>query len=179
MRKSQFLTALQTAVCAAAEAALASTSQTAQGCPYIDYWFRYYSLRDSRHIERAIHRYAPETSTVNSARDYIPIIVSRVRLGVETWTRTGEITEVPTGIPTELAVSGIPSEAGSAVLLKAQPGHAEATNLAPTQQQLGSGQPLESSVRSRMESTFGTSFSQVRKHSDGQAQSMATRLQAR
>ena len=179
MRKSQFLAELQTAVCAAAEAALVGTHQTTRGCPHIRYWFAYYRLRDSQHIERAIRRYAPETATARNAREYMPAVVANVQRGVATWIRTGAVPEVPAGMPTDL-LSGMPTAASSAVLLKAQSGHPEqASDLAPTQRQLGDGQPLDSSVRSRMESAFGTSFAQVRQHSDGQAQSLATRFSAR
>src|ERR1044071_3108158 len=42
MRKSEFLAQLRSAVHAAADEALASTGQTSQGCPWLDYWLGYY-----------------------------------------------------------------------------------------------------------------------------------------
>ena len=69
IKKSEFLTELRTDVCSAAEEILASTGQTTEGCPYLDYWFDYYGNQDSQHIERAIQRYSPEASSATTARD--------------------------------------------------------------------------------------------------------------
>jgi hypothetical protein len=74
MRKSEFLAELRTAVCAATEPVLTRAGRTTDGCPYLDYWFDYYSQRDAQHGERALRRYAPETARATTAREYIPIV---------------------------------------------------------------------------------------------------------
>ena len=98
MKKTRFLTELRAKICRAAEAVLAASGRTTEDCPYLDFWFGLYGQKDSRYIERAIHKYAPEASSASSARDYIPVIVDRVRRSVAVWAKTGEITGVPAGL---------------------------------------------------------------------------------
>ena len=95
MRKSEFLEQLRSGVCTAADQALAEVGQNSEGCPYIEQWLSYYADKDAAHVERALRKYAPEANTATSAGDYIPAVSNRVRGGVETWARTGEITGVP------------------------------------------------------------------------------------
>jgi hypothetical protein len=183
MRKSEFLADLRAAICAATEPVLARTGRTTDGCPYLDYWFDYYSQRDAQHGERALRRYAPEASRATSARDYIPIVAERVRQGVERWTRTGEVTGVPEGVPTSVPGETPPSEGSAAagpVLFKARDGGARpADDPQAVQAQLGDGRSLDSGVRSRMESAFGTTFSHVRMHTDSNAAYLSSSMNAR
>jgi hypothetical protein len=104
MRKSDFLQQLRSKVCATADEALKAAGQSTEGCPYIEQWLGYYAGREPAQIERALRKYAPEAAGATSARDYIPAVSNRVRVGVDRWARTGEIT----GVPPELAglVSG-------------------------------------------------------------------------
>ena len=69
LRKSEFLDELRTSICATADAELSRVGQSAQGCPYIERWIGYYRTRTSRHVERALRRYAPEAAGAVSARD--------------------------------------------------------------------------------------------------------------
>ncbi len=104
LRKSEFLSELKTSVCSAAEEALSGTIWSAMGCPYIDRWFSHYDEQGSQHIERALRKYAPETASVRTAREYIPIVTQRVRRGIKQWAETGEVT----GVPEEFAKGGMP-----------------------------------------------------------------------
>jgi hypothetical protein len=179
MRKSEFIIQLRAAVTSTAESAMAGTGRTTADCPYLEYWFGYYSLRSAQHGESALRRYAPEASRATSAREYISIVTGRVRRSVETWVRTGEVTGVPEGIPTELPGAGLLERIGS-VFFKAREGGARRPNdPRAIQSQLGRGQPLNSGVRSRMESAFGRDFSQVRTHTDTTAAGLSDRLNAR
>ncbi len=182
MRKSEFLTELRTAICAAAEAALAGTGRNTEGCPYLDYWFNYYSQQDAAHGERALRRYAPEARTAPSARGYIPIVAERVRQGVARWARTGEISGVPEGVPTAVPGEPPPAEGspGGTIQRKAKAGAGrQDTDPAAIRNQLGHGRPLDSDVRARMETAFGTSFSHVRLHNDSHAAGLSSNLNAR
>jgi hypothetical protein len=91
MRKSEFLNKLRESVSRAAEEELRGTIWSATDCAYIDCWFGHYESRDSRHVEGALRKYAPETAGVISATDYIPILTARVRKGIAQWTRTDEV----------------------------------------------------------------------------------------
>ncbi|MBE9514092.1 MAG: DUF4157 domain-containing protein [Chloroflexi bacterium] len=183
MPRSEFLSQLRTEVCRTVETAIAGTGRSTEDCPYLDHWFGYYDRQDSAHIERAIRRYAPESSNATTARGYISAVTQRSRQSAETWARTGEITGVPQGIPTELPgpglLGGLISGIGS-IFFKARKGGAKAAdNPQAIQAKLGKGQPLDSSVRSRMESAFGMDFSYVRTHTDSTATELSNRFNAR
>lgn len=185
MKKSEFLDELHTVVCSAAEAALASTGRSAQGCPYLDYWFDLYRTKDSAHIERAIRRYAPEASGVATARDYIPLITERILRAISVWANTGEITGVPEGVPTNLndmgtvgKSGGTPGNSGSTVIKDHDSSTWDAENSLTIRSQLGSGRPLDNGVKSRMESAFRHDFSHVRIHTDIKAAELSNRFSA-
>lgn len=180
MKKSEFLAELRTEICRITEVALAGTGRSASDCPYIKYWFAYYSGQDSRHIERAIRRYAPETSNVGSARSYIPLIAERARRGVEEWVRSGQIIGVPDGLLNNDNNKGSGISDNTDIRFKGRdggarmPAHPEAVR-----SQLGYGYPLDGKIRSGMESVFGTSFSHVRVHTDTTASKLSDHLNAR
>lgn len=186
MRRSEFLAQLRTEVTSTAEAALVGTGRTTAECPYLDYWFGYYSRQDSLYIERAIRRYAPETTHAATARDYIPIIAQRVRRSVETWARTGGIIGIPNGLSMGMAGRGLLGGIGEmisgvgSIFFKARNGGARAPDDPHTvQAELGDGKPLDSGVRSRMESAFGIDFSHVRAHVNGTSAGLSNRFNAR
>ena len=104
MRKNDFLNLLETSVTRAAEEELKGTIWSAMGCPYIERWFSHYRSRDSRHVEGALRKYAPEAAGAGSAREYIPILTERVRRGIAQWTQTGDTT----GVPEEFTQGGMP-----------------------------------------------------------------------
>src|SRR5205823_1504299 len=171
MKKSDFLAELRAELCRTAEAALAGTGRTTSDCPYLDLWFGYYSKQDSLHIERAVRRYAPETASATTARDLIPLIAERVRRGVEVWVKTGKIIGVPEGITNSGSagpsqVQGNAAAAGNIQFKGLEGGVKSPSNPQAIQAQLGEGYALDGGVRSRMESAYGRSFSQVRIHTD-------------
>jgi hypothetical protein len=201
MRKSEFLDELRTSICATADAELSRVGQSAQDCPYIERWIGYYRTRTSRHVERALRRYAPEAAGAVSARDYIPIVNERVRRGVATWATTGEITGVPEELASQLpgagllgAVGGLVSGVASSVVAgigrvfsgigslfsKARDGGARrADDPEAVRAQLGAGRSLNGGVKVRMESAFGYDFSGVRVHTDATAAELSAGLNAR
>lgn len=203
MKKSEFLTRLRASVCSEAEAAMAGTGQTTAGCPYIERWFDYYQDKDSRYIERALRKYAPEAAGVSTASEYIPIVAARVRSSVETWSRTGEITGVPEDLAAQVmgaellgavgsvissigrGIAGIVSGIGGALskigsfLFKAKNGGARPGNVETGQLGLEGGHSLDSGVKQNMESAFGHDFSHVRVHTDGKAADASAQMNAR
>lgn len=180
MQKSDFLAQTKTAVCTAAEEALAGTGRNTEGCPYLEYWFDYYGDKDSHHIERAMRRYAPETATAPTAAALIPLIAERVRQGVATWAQTGEITGVPESIPATLPGSPPAEDTTSSLQRKARQEDASPTeNPQAIRARLGDGRALDGPVRSRMEGVFSTSFAGVRLHTDSQAATLSRQIRAR
>ena len=66
------------------------------------------------------------------------------------------------------------------IFFKAREGGASAPdNLQAIQRELGEGRPLDSGVRSRMESAFGMSFAHVRTHTDTSAAGLSNNFNAR
>jgi hypothetical protein len=186
MRRSEFLAQLRGAVSSTAENALKGTIWSVVGCPWIDRWFNYYAGRAGKQIERSIHMYAPETAGITSAGDYIPIICSRVRSAISEWSATGKLPGAAGGAPASDASTGAaPGEAGSSsaesnIFFKGDDGGAKETD-APqaVQSRLGSGRPLDSSIRSQMEPSFGQDFSHVRLHTGPEAAEVSEQFNAR
>ncbi|MGH9372530.1 MAG: DUF4157 domain-containing protein, partial [Vicinamibacterales bacterium] len=175
MRKSDFLAALRDSVCAAANEGLASAGQTTADCPWVEYWFDYAGGKDAGYVEKAIRKYAPEGAAATSAEELIPIVTARVRASVDTWARTGEISGVPEGFGDGGALGAI-----AGVFFKARPGGpGQVSDPRAVRNQLGGGRPLPGGVRSRMESAFGSGFSNVRIHTDGNAANLSDSLNAR
>jgi Domain of unknown function (DUF4157) len=190
-RKSEFLAQLRNEICAVGDQVLASVGQSTDGCPYLDRWFAHVAGKSSGYVEQVIARYAPETAGVTRAGDYIPRIVARVRQGMERWVRTGELGDVPEGLPSPGGPENTPevgtAEAGTAestpsgggaVQFKARDGGAGSTDPRSVRSQLRPGTPLDASTRGRMEAAFGHDFSRVRLHTDPAAASLSARLNA-
>lgn len=207
MRKADFLDQLETVVRTAADSELATVGRSARDCPYIARWIAFYRTRSSRHVEAALHRYAPESTRARSADEYIPVVARRVQRAASVWAATGRIT----GLPDELAsrikgggglaaieafISRTPSAfvdmlplpatvsaRPTSLLATASTSADDAGPPAPGPQefgsQLGAGGELDTSVRSRMESAFGHDFSRVRVHTDGRAAALSSNLNAR
>ena len=207
LRRADFLEQARTRICAAADAAMAETDQTTEGCPYVERWLSYYSGRDPADIERAIVRYAPEAAGAASAAAYIEAVADRVADGVRRWATTGQVTGLPADVsraelglgaavdrPGEAARDGAAGTAASGpgsaartdgpavspVLFERRPGATSKTaDPEAVRASLGAGHSLEAGVRGRMERAFGSSFDGVRVHTDSRAGSLADSLGAR
>jgi hypothetical protein len=171
MSKSSFLAALQEAVVPAVADSLSGTGFAADNCPTLTYWFSYYQGRGASEVERALQRYAGVSETAR-ASDYIPIAVGRIVAGVKTWRETGQVEGAPAG-GEETQAQGSEQETQAAVQSLREGGPASAVHPRAVQRALGAGNPLPTSVRGRMESSFGESFSDVRIHTDGYSGSLA------
>jgi hypothetical protein len=187
MKKSEFFTRLRAASQAAAEEALAGTEHAGRAGPLIDQWLGSYAEQDTARINRDLLRFAGEGPRPTTAEEYISLIAERVRASVATWAKTGEVTGVPQGLsPADMELPGMGSLGGGllgglgSVFFKAKAGGARGPDHpAALQARLGAGRPLEGSIRSRMESAFGRSFSQVRVHTDGAAAGLSAGFNAR
>ena len=150
-------------------------------------------------MERAIRKYAPEGAGATKAEDYIPPVGAKVQEGVERWASTGEISGVPPELMAEAlgggvlgaigsALSGLASGIGGAIssvghlFTKANEGGTRSGDPVAIQAQLNSstsGAPLDSGVKTRMESAFGHSFDRVRVHADSRSAQLSSSLNAR
>ena len=207
MRKSQFIALLRTEACAAADAALASVKHTTKGCPYVAKWLSFYEKQSSEHIERAIHKYAPEAATARNAQEIVRILVIRIERAAVKWAKTGKVEGLPEDLASQLpGQSGVlgairsfaSTSVGGSILgfiggkkkqeasspdqlqRKERSGEAPPTHdAAAVKSQLGGGHSLDSRVQSQMSSAFGHDFSGVRVHTDSRAATLSSDLQAR
>lgn len=205
MRKSEFLAELRAATCAAADSALARIGRNTESCPYISRAFAHYQTQDSRRLERGLRRYAPEAAGAKTARGYIEAVSARVARAVGVWAETGEVTDVPEELASEMsgsmwlggakglasladkAVGGLIGKAGKALsglgkmLFKARAGGANLERAEPAviKSQLNDGETLDGGVKSRMERAFGHDFSRVRVYTDARAAELSANLNSR
>jgi hypothetical protein len=90
MLKSTFIAQLRAAVTVAADAELGPV-YSAIGCPYIDQYFGRYADRPAADGEALLRRFAPGVRGAPDAAAMIPVVVERVRLGVQQWRDTGQV----------------------------------------------------------------------------------------
>ena len=181
MRKAEFLETLKTAVCAAADEALAGTIYSAVGCPYVTRVFSTLPNRSAAYIERGIRRFAPEAAAVTDATGYIDPVIRRVKAGIANWLETGEVTGVPAGLASlGSSIGSVGVSAGEGMVNRQVD---ETVNRVPEpvriQRQLRGGRPLEGSTRIRMESALGHPLGRVKVHTGYQAAQLAHEQDAR
>jgi hypothetical protein len=199
MKKSDFLAQLRGSVTSAADEILGGSISSAGASLYINQQFNYYSAQSGQQIEQAIRKDAPEAAGAQAASSYIIFVTARVRSEMTKLAATGESSGTSLGLPGGVmgavgsVASGIASAASSVVedagqalsslgsiLFKEREGGAdEGGNPQQVQSQLSGGQSLNDGVRSRMESAFGESFSDVEVHTDGSAAQLSADLKAR
>jgi hypothetical protein len=138
LHKSEFLTQLKAGVVAAAEQELVGTGWTAEHCPYIEYWFKYYSTRSAADVEAALRKYAPAAAEATTASAYLEPALARVREAVRHWRATGAVDAPPAAVP----------------------------SVVESMAELGVGRPLESSTRTRLEGALDVDLSSTRVHDD-------------
>jgi hypothetical protein len=173
--REAFMSRLEARIRAAADAELAQVGRTASDCPYLEAWLAFYRTKPAAHVERAILRYAPDTSP--SVEGITEAVEARVREAVRRWRDTGAVT----GIPAESPLLAPAGDEGAVQLLASGDASPQpiAADAAGVRAQLGRGQPLEAGTRSRMERGFGRSFGAVRVHTDARASRLAGAFSAR
>jgi hypothetical protein len=177
VRRSAFLTELESRLVPVCNEELEGTGQSADRCPYIVQWLAFYRGRSAAHIERTIRHYAREQAT--DAAGLIDVVAARAREAVRQWRVTGRVPPLPGGAPD----TGLPPAGEGALQMKREDedGSRSLTTASPTQirSQLDEGASLESGSRTRMESAFGVDFSDVRIHTGARAAALSRRLHAR
>lgn len=106
MRKTEFLSLLQSSTCATADAVLESVGHTTKGCPYIKKWLGHYKDQSAAHLTRAMHKYAPETARARSAHEAIALVNHRVQRAALSWAKTGKVSDLPEGMQAEMVGGG-------------------------------------------------------------------------
>lgn len=168
IRRSEFVAQASAVVESVAERELSRVGKTAEDCPYLAYYVRYYHDKPAAHLERMIARYARPVST--DPQSLIDAMRERVQRAIAQWATSGKV-ETPVAqeasTPAAVTVAGFDGPA------------ANPTNPEALRAGLGAGRPLEASTRTRMERGFGRDFGHVRVHNDAHANRAATSLSSR
>ena len=170
MRQGEFLTAVESAVCAVAERELAGTVYTSAGCPWIEHWISYYRTVSLGELQTAIGRYAPAADAAPTLADVIDAISARVSAGIATWRTTRKLPDIagPQG-----SVTGGPPVAPSPVAASPETRQVMRMAVAETPEalvsELGPGRPISTGLAARMGAALGADVSSVRFHTDDAA----------
>jgi len=161
MHKTEFLAQLHMQLMAACDAELKPFGRRAKDCPYILRTIERYRGRSAAVLLRAVQRWAQPAPGAD-AQGLIEAVTRRARTAARRLgERYGDRGRRPQAMP-EVRGARVP--------------HRDALSL---RAQLGTGQALDEPTRTRMEDSFGRSFSTVRVHSDSMAARLSGELGAR
>jgi hypothetical protein len=209
LTKTAFLNRLNREVCTVTDAAFVGTPFTTESCPYITRAFARLRTQTPVQIETTLLRYDARLQNAINLRQFFEILTNRVSTAVTTWLQTGDLSGVPEEIVSQIpasvrtaisamstarsvvntinsgistiasGVSSVLSSIGS-IFFKSKTGDSKPTQ-SPQNilQTLGEGSAMESGTRSKMEGAFGTSFSDVKVHTDTTSASISGDMNAR
>lgn len=192
MRKTDFLNRLREEICMTVNQALAGTTFSSDNCPYIKAAFARHQTSNPLQLEQLIARYDSATAQAQNINDLIQRMKIRVYAAAKEWVKTGgnisgatqvfgsvagSVSSVIGGVAS--TVGGIASTIGG-ILFKASNDNAHVTQSPNSvMQSLGGGRSLDSTSKGKMESAFGTSFSNVEVHTDSNAATLSGNMNAR
>lgn len=188
MEKRAFLQAVRDEVTVAADAELAGSEWTVEGCPWIRLTMAWLRLQSAAEVEATVRATVLGAADATSAAAYIPLARAHAAEHVRHWRRTGEVTGVPPemlerlGGGSEGAVpDALPASQEAAPTIQRRASGAATAEADPRAvlSSLGPGAPLDGGVRARLEPGFGVDLGMVRTHTDAHAAALSTRLGAR
>lgn len=185
MRRKEFVEQLDAVVCATSDREMARLGQSTDNCPLLAKWRPRIRTMDARELEVSMRRWIGGDTPVRGAHDYIPRVAAKLAESIRIWGATGDISGVPPdllalldgGGTIRLGVGSLIRGAVGRLFRKSRDGAAApATDVA---MRADGGRPLDNGVASRMGQALGRDFSDVRIHTDANAASAATRMNAR
>ena len=168
MPKAQFFTLLEDSICNAVDSQLVGTPYTALGCPWIRFWIDEYKDKPVAEIEQAIATYGDYYP--GDSEGMIYLITAEVKKAVDIWRKTGLVTGTPDfyeEIDCEMSLQNkgdSPTGAHDPLAVR---------------DRLGGGQAMSAQDQSRFSTAFGSSFSDVRIHTDSTAVQLSRQMGAR
>lgn len=188
MRKNEFLSLLRSEIRQTIVSALTGSFWLTAINSRLENYFLPYSNLQASQLERTIRINIPESVSVTNAREYIPFICSRVRQDITSRVMSGGMTRGIRGVVSNIASTGSSmirgvgntvSRLGSILFKSRRHGPKEEADPNTVRSQLSVGQPLESGIKSRMQSAFGYDFSHVRVHTESGDARISHNLNAR
>jgi hypothetical protein len=177
-RRSQLLAALRVSASGAAESALGGSpwASAARGrvTSELEALFAAYSAQDAVTLERTLRAAAPGASSATSAAAIVAAVAAEVGRGVAEALPKDDPLSAGAG-----SISGAASAVMKLLFKRRRGARSPAADPLATLSELGRGNALGGAERGRMEEAFGTSFSDVRVHTDPVAADLAGRSDAR
>lgn len=185
LKRSDFMNRLKQEICLTVNASLAGTPYSSENCPYLQGAFARYMNSSPQQLEEVIQRYAPAAGAANSAEEVIQQMKLRAAAATQQFVQNGgDISGVMNmfGNVQQTLLSGL-SNIGQGIgniFFEALPGGATPiSSPIAVMQNLGKGSPIAPGTRSKMESAFGASFSDVQVHTDNNASKLSQEMNAR
>lgn len=209
LKKTDFITRLNREVCTTVDEELAGTPLSSATCPYLTAAFQRLTGRTPAGIEALLKRYEPLLRSVTTLEGVFDIIKQRVRTAVSTWLQNGDLSGIPPEIASQIPerfrlmaqlagrgmdvlntitsgvntlVSGtrtVLSRIGSIFFKSKNGGATPVHSPGSVMQQLGTGRTIPPHTRGKMESAFGTDFSNVQLHTGGKAGELSRDMNAK
>ncbi|MCX6250193.1 MAG: DUF4157 domain-containing protein [Bacteroidetes bacterium] len=180
MRKSDFLERLNTEICTTVDETLQGTPYSSHNCPYIREAFARHYNSAPMQLQQLIERYTPATASAQSIDEMIQLVKVRVAVAAARWLNNGGNLSELSDEASSLVPGNPPDEAAGRMFFKSNTGEAHTTESpVSVMKSLGRGSPIDGGTRSKMESAFGTSFSDVEVHTDNHASALSGKMNAR
>lgn len=170
LRKTDFLLKVEPLLREAAKAILGPAADVA-GCPYIAKYLALFRDKPAADVEKFVRRYTG--STAQEVQQLLRDVIARVKVGVTVWKETHTL---PADVVQADPVAAQAAQyAAPPIQRKADNGQVSGGPSKPAEvlERLGDGAPLDPSTQARMERAFGTSFSDVRIHTDSHGNALA------
>lgn len=184
MRRQEFVEELDAVVCATSNREMAALGQSTDNCPLLARWRPRIRAMDARQLEISMRRWVGGDASVRNAHDYIPRVAARLAESIRIWGATGDVSGVPPdlmdlmgGGTIRIGVGSLIRGAVGKLFRKARDGAAAPT--VSVALDADGGRPLDNGVASRMGRAFERDFSNVRIHTDADAATAATSMNAR
>lgn len=174
MKKNIFLARLKTEVCDTVNQALSGTPYTSDNCPYIQASFARHEHSTPAQLEALIIRYCPAAAKAKNADEMIEQMKAKVYHSALQWAKNGK-----DGSGAANIFGGMMGLAGGLMFKENTGGAVQTQSPVSVMHSLGKGSAIEGSTRSKMETAFGSSFSDVEIHTDAHAGQLSQGMNAR
>ena len=188
LRRKEFVELFDTAICATSREEMSRLGRSTEGCPLLEQWRPRIRSWSARRLEIAIRKWIGQDVQVRDAREYIPRVTAKLAESIRIWGATGSVAGIPPDLMDLLAGGTIKLSVGSmlrgaigSLFRKARDGSTSARRL-PAGWSAGgppASRPLDATVASRMGRAFGHDFTNVRIHTNTDADAAVTSVNAR
>lgn len=182
LTKGKFLSLLETKVCDKINQLLEATGQSTDSCPYLKRIFVLLPNKSASQLEQTIYKYATAARSAKNANDYITHIITLLPAKVMSWLLQPSKDLIPTEFQHLVPDKDVDKakQSKQPVQAKEQAGETvQPKSPQKVQEELGKGSSFSGDTKGRMETAFGSGFSNVQIHTDSKAQQLSGEMKAR